>query len=213
MLGERGEIRLDGGNLLLRPNDHVDVLHAVVVELDRQLGALDAQRPQEAVRIGPGLDRGQRLLHAAEHDPRTFALEPDRNDACSGLEPDLVQLQRAAQHECGAKRRVSGEGQLGRRREDPDPRVSLVGRQDEHRLAQVHLAGERLEHLLGYLARVGENGEAVALERRVREDVDQHVTEPHARPFDSMRATIASRPGRASGRGRAASSARRARAR
>ena len=55
--------------------------------------------------------------------------------------------------------------------------AALLGRVDVDRLGQVHLPGERLQGLLRDLPRVGEDGKAVALKRRVREDVGQHVAE------------------------------------
>src|SRR5438128_6557483 len=67
---------------------------------------------------------------------------------------------------------MPGERQLQRRREDPDPRVPLARRGiDEDGLGEVDLARERLQPLLRDLARVGEDGELVARERHVGEDV------------------------------------------
>ena len=87
----------------------------------------------------------------------------------AGLEPELVELQRPAEHERRAEDRMPGERQLERRREDPDPRVPVARRRiDEDRLGEVDLARERLQLLLGNLARVGEDGELVAGERRRR---------------------------------------------
>jgi hypothetical protein len=74
---------------------------------------------------------------------------------------------------------MAREGQLGLRREDPDPGVSLtLGLVDEHRLGEVHLPRDRLELVLGDLARVREHGHLVALERRIGEHVRDHVPEP-----------------------------------
>ena len=97
-------------------------------------------------------------------------------DARAGLEPDLAELERRGEDERRTERRVAGERELGRRGEDPDPRVTaLLRRQHEHGLGEVDLARERLEQLLGDLARVGEDGELVARERRVGEDVGDDV--------------------------------------
>ena len=94
----------------------------------------------------------------------------------AGLEPDLDQLQRPAEHERRAERRVAGERQLDARREDPDPRVAAgLGRQHEDRLGEVHLARERLHLLVVEAARVGEDRELVPGERRVGEDVGDDV--------------------------------------
>src|SRR5580765_2983166 len=73
---------------------------------------------------------------------------------------------------------MPGKRQLDGRREDPDPRVATrLGRQHEHGLRQVHLAREPLHLLLAEASPVGEHGERVSDERRVREDVDDDVPE------------------------------------
>ena len=75
-------------------------------------------------------------------------------------------------------RRVAGEWQLHRGREDPHPIVgpsgSPLGRRlnDERRLGQHHLAGDGLHLRVGHAVRVGENGERVAVQRPIGEDVD-----------------------------------------
>jgi hypothetical protein len=53
----------------------------------------------------------------------------------------------------------------------------LLGRVDEHGLGQVQLPGQRLEPLLRELPSVGEHRHAVALQRRVGEDVCDDVAE------------------------------------
>jgi hypothetical protein len=73
---------------------------------------------------------------------------------------------------------VARERELVVRGEDPDADVTGPARQvAEHGLRQVHLPGERLEQRLGDPARVGEDGERIALERAVGEDVADHVAE------------------------------------
>ena len=73
---------------------------------------------------------------------------------------------------------MARERQLERRREDADPRMPVAGRGvDEDGLGEVDLARERLQPLLGDLARVGEDGELVARERHVGEDVRDDVAE------------------------------------
>jgi hypothetical protein len=52
-----------------------------------------------------------------------------------------------------------------------------LGLVDEDGLRVVHLARDRLQPVLGNLARVGEDGDLVALERRVREDIGDDVAE------------------------------------
>ena len=161
-----------------RAEADVHVPDAVVVELDRELRLLHSQDVQEPLLAVEGLDRRQRLLHAPEHDPPVLALEPHRNEARAGLELDLLERERRAEDERGAERRVPGERHLDRRREDPDPRVPVALRLvDEHGLGEVHLPRDRLQLVLGDLARVREDGDLVALQRRVREDVCDDVAE------------------------------------
>ena len=107
--------------------DH-HVLHAVVVQLDRQHGAARCRAPRAARSArSNGSPRRQRLLHPAEADPRAFALELDRHDARARLDPQHDRLHRPAEHERRAERRVPGERQLGLRREDADPHVGALG--------------------------------------------------------------------------------------
>ncbi|QGZ95794.1 hypothetical protein DSM104635_02645 [Terricaulis silvestris] len=69
---------------------------------------------------------------------------------------------------------MAGEGHLGGAIEDPHARgVSRVRRrQDERCLAQVELEGERLHLRLGKAAAVGEDGQRIAAEALLGEDVD-----------------------------------------
>ena len=68
---------------------------------------------------------------------------------------------------------MAGERQLERRREDPDAHVGVSDgrRQDEDGLGEVHLARQRLHRQRVEIAGVGEDGELVAGERDVGEDV------------------------------------------
>ncbi len=153
--------------------------NAVVVDLDGQLRAFHAQDVQQPILAVEGLDRRQRLLHAPEHDAPVLALEPHRNETHTGLELDLLERERRAEDERGAERRVPGERHLDRRREDPDSRVPVALRLvDEHGLGVVHLPRDRLQPVLGNLARIGEDGDLVALQRSVREYVGDDVAEP-----------------------------------
>ena len=129
--------------------------------------------------LGIGLDGRHRLGHSPEGDAPVPAFEQHRHDPGAGLEPDLIQLERRGKDERGPERRVTGEGHLDGRREDPDLRVPLtLGLVDEHRLGEVHLARDRLQPVLRDLARIREDGHLIALQRRVREDIGDHVTEP-----------------------------------
>src|SRR5262245_25025641 len=77
------------------------------------------------------------------------------------------------------------EGQLEGRREDPDLRVAFSFRRvDEDGLGEVDLAGERLQPLLGDPTRVGEDGDLVARERHVGEDVGDDEAEGGHAPDD-----------------------------
>src|SRR5581483_5685147 len=166
------------GDRLGRVELDEDVARPLEIGLDRQPGLADAEQREQLVRALVRLVGEGRLAHPAERDPRAVAPEPHGNDARAGLEPDLLQLQRAGEDERRPENRVPGEGQLERRREDPDPHVPLgVGRVDEDGLREVDLAREQLQHLLRDLARVGEHGELVPRERHVGEDVGHDVAE------------------------------------
>jgi hypothetical protein len=161
---------------------------AVVVELDRELRVTHSQDVQEPILAVEGLDRGQRLLHAPERDPPVLALEPHWNQTGTGLELDLLERERRAEDERGAQNRVTGERHLDRGGEDPDLRVPVaLGLVDEHRLGEVHLLRNRLQRVLGNLARVREDGDLVALQRRVREDVGDDIAVPaHERSWENI---------------------------
>ena len=151
---------------------------ALPVELDRQPALLHAEQREQLVGLLVRLRGDGRLPHPAEDDPRAVALEPDRDDAGAGLEPELVELQRTAEHERRPEHGMPGERQLERRREDADPRVPVArSRVDEDRLGEVDLPRERLQLLLGDLACVGEDGKLVTGERDVGEDVGEGVAE------------------------------------
>ena len=93
-LCERGEIGPEPDHVVLRFECDEGVLHAVVVALDRQARALDAERGEQRLRVGVRLDARQRLLHAAEDDaPGVVPLELDRHEAAFGLELDYSALE------------------------------------------------------------------------------------------------------------------------
>ena len=139
-----------------------------------------------------------------------------------GLERDHPQLQRRAEHERRAEARVPGERELVLRREDPNPhRPALPRRQHEDGLGEAELERQRLHRQLVEVARVGEDGELVAGERRVGEDVGDDVAERAHRPESILQARApdprpprplgSRRPGRAAPAQRRAAATRRAR--
>ena len=80
----------------------------------------------------------------------------------------------AGEHAGRADIGMAGEGHLGRAMEDAHARIvgGIVRRQDEGRLAIVHLGGKRLHLRIRQAARIGEDGERIAAELAVGEDVD-----------------------------------------
>ena len=68
---------------------------------------------------------------------------------------------------------MPGHRQLVARREDAHPHVGIrpLGRQDERRLGEVHLLGDRLHRLGGQTAAVEKDGELIAAEEMIGEDV------------------------------------------
>ena len=81
------------------------------------------------------------------------------------------------------------EEELVLRREDPNPhRPAFPRRQDEDGLGEAELERQRLHRQLVEVAGVGEDGELVAGERRVREDVGDDVAERAHRPESILQA-------------------------
>jgi hypothetical protein len=73
---------------------------------------------------------------------------------------------------------MPGEAELQQRGEDANPRVaSLLGGIDEDSLGEVQLAGQGLQLRLWDLARVREDGQLIAGERPVGEDVGDDKAE------------------------------------
>ena len=150
-------------------------MRAEVVHLDRQAGA-NAEQLLQLLGLLERLPVRNRLHHPAEDDARAFALQRDRNDSGLGLEPDLAELERRAEHERGTENGMTGERKLRDRREDPDPRVAaLLGRQHEDRLREVQLPGQPLHRLVVDTAPVREDREPVSGQRLVGEDVGNDV--------------------------------------
>ncbi len=138
------------------------------------------------------LDLGSRLLHAPEDDrarSRRARARPRRDRL-----PSRARRPRAAAARRGRTpvpsvgwpaKRISS-----RRVEDADPSVaSRLGREHEGRLRESDLERERLHRLRVEPACVGEDGELVPRQRRVREDVDDDVAVGRHRP------TLTGRPG------------------
>ena len=106
----------------------------------------------------------------------TSALRRQLLSRAVALGPSWLAGERTGEHERRPEHGVAGERQLDPGREDPDPGVAaLARRQDEDGLRQVQLAREPRHHALVEGGPVGEDGEAVALERRVGEDVGDHI--------------------------------------
>src|SRR5207244_2976941 len=76
---------------------------------------------------------------------------------------------------------MAGERKLAGPVEDPYVRGvrGIPGRQHEGRLGVIELRGDRLHLLGGEPARVGNDGERVARERPIGEDVDREVGVAH----------------------------------
>ena len=105
--------RPQGRDLLFRGQRDEEVGGAVVVALDRELGAADAESLEQRRGLREWIDGRHRLLHPAEDDPAGLvALEHDRHVAARGLERDHDELERSAEHERRTQRRVPGERQL-----------------------------------------------------------------------------------------------------
>ena len=83
---------------------------------------------------------------------------------------------------------MARERKLALRREDPDPDMpALAGRVDVHGLGEADLLGEGLQRRLGNVACVGEDGELVAGQRDIREDVADDEPEAAWHAGDSSR--------------------------
>lgn len=73
---ERDEVRGERIHRVLVLERDVDVLNAVVVDLDRQRRAVHAECPQERVRVGMRRHRWDRLSHPSEGLPARFVAHP-----------------------------------------------------------------------------------------------------------------------------------------
>ena len=122
---ERAEVGIERRNLVLASERDVHVCRPEVIELDGQ-GGLDTEEREQVFRRRERLPPRDRLGHPPERDTRALALEHDRHDTGSGLEPDLAELQRGGEHECRSEDGMSREGELHRRREDADACVRAL---------------------------------------------------------------------------------------
>ncbi len=170
------KVRREPRHRLLAFERDVDVPYPVVVELDWKPGTAQTERGKELACLRKRRDGRDRLAHPAEAGAAPPLLKRNRNDSGPGFEADLVELAHRAEDECRAEHRMAGEPELGCRREDADPRVATgFGRVDEHRLREVDLPREWLEHRLRDVSRVREDGELVARERTIGEDIADDV--------------------------------------
>lgn len=122
-------------------------------------------------------ERRRELRHPGEAQPAAVPLEihgrrsdPKPEAEARGVRTDDARL---CERECAADRRMAGHWHLDRRREDPHAHVGArrFSRQDERALGKIHLARERLHALGREPAAVEEDGELVAGQRLVGEDV------------------------------------------
>src|SRR5581483_2117527 len=125
---QRADVGSERPDALGRVERDVHMARAEVVSLDGELRPLDADCREDRRRILDALPRRDRLLHPAEDDPRSLALELDGYDPGARLEPDHDLLERAAEHERAPKGRMAGERQLQRGGEDPEADVGVLDR-------------------------------------------------------------------------------------
>ena len=155
----------------------LDVAGVEAANLGHELGReLVAQR-ELLRRRQPRGDDGALLAREVERDQAGLLLE---HQPVAG---DLAAMANARprQHEGGADIGMAGERHLGLGREDADfGRVGgVLGRQHEGRLGEVEFGRDRL-HLLGReAARVAEDGQRIAAEFAIREDVHGDEIEFH----------------------------------
>jgi hypothetical protein len=138
-----------------------------------------------------GLDSEREALgrgDLAAHDAVLAPLDRDLDEAGLLLERhrhrriERSELARPGQGKGRPDVRVPGEGDLHRRREDAHPAgVAGFGRQHEGALGEVELAGDLLHPRLGKAAGVGQDGQRVAAERAIGEDVADEVPVAHRR--------------------------------
>ena len=153
---------------------------AVVVELDRQLGALDAERRKQLASsaygstVGIGCCIQPKMIRAASpapaHGTMPLPVSSRISSSCSG----------AARTNAVPSVGWPANGISLRRREDADARVPAALRPAGRTLSRTGSSrGRAAASVRLDVARVGEDGERVARERRVGEDVGDDVAEVH----------------------------------
>ncbi len=125
--------------------------------------------------------------------------QTDPDDATPRFETDGLKLATSGQHEGGSQRRVTGEGELHRGREDADPCVRRRAgwTKDKRGLREVGLARERLHRRGVDVVGIGEDGQRVSREWAVGEYVAElvgdlahrsgHVSSPRERQKETRR--------------------------
>src|SRR5690606_1975761 len=100
-------------------------------------------------------------------------------DPTCRLDPDARSARRQGEYERAAQRGVAGKRQLHGGDEDADLRVGVgaAGGQNEGAFGEVELARERLQRVLLEPARVLEDGQGVAGQGPIGEDVTQVVAQ------------------------------------
>ena len=147
-----------------------DVRRTVVVDLDRGPSARCRAR-EEASSSVIRLDGRDWLLHAPERESRPTRRARPRPGTSpgAGLELDDTALERLREHPGRPEDRDDPRTASRDRVEDSDASgASLLGGQHERRLREADLERERLHRLRVDLARVGEDGELISLERGCR---------------------------------------------
>ena len=171
-----------------RRERHEQERHAARHDLDGQRRAGDRRRRRPSAAAAPAPDRrcAPKSSGAAASSTRR-SRSPSRHVSVTGVGPTPrpktkrsrsgPMTPRARERERAADRRVAGHRQLVARREDahPDVGVRPLRRQDERRLRERHLLGDRLHRLGRQAAAVEEDGQLVAAEQAVGEDVEVKV--------------------------------------
>ena len=114
-------------DLLLGGERDEKVGRPVVVELDGQLRARDAERREQRSASANGSIVGTGCsIRPKTMRPDSSRSSVDGHVAAPGLERDHAELQRRPEHERRPERRVPRERQLEVRREDADARVAVA---------------------------------------------------------------------------------------
>jgi len=146
-------------------------------------GRPQPDRRRGAARIRDRIaERRVRLRHPDEAELLLLPGERHRHGADAEAEHEALALRvddaGSRESERAADRRMAGHRQLFRGREDAHPHVgaTLLRGQHERRLREVHLLGDRLHRVGRQPAAVEEDGELIAAEEMIGEDVEMDVT-------------------------------------